>query len=513
MKKLFYVTAFFFFFCLAWSQAVNFDSNFGNNGIVPTPCTVEIMKTIIAPDGKLLSMGYHYKNNSSLTYDWALARYNMDGSPDNSFGINGLVLNADIYSGMGYAIAIQPDNKILVAGNKYYDHIEIAPDRWASVDKSFIARYDSNGDPDLTFGDNGIIIMDFNVRSSTFSSLALLENNQMILGGHVGSTTILLKLNPDGSVDNSFGNSGLVVFDDPDFMFLMYSFELLEDGNLLCYGGEYLGDDSYFLEPVTRVAILKLNTNGELVSSFGDNGKVLIDNEFSVGMHYCSKSIEMENHQILLGGYMQNSFLLKLHPDGSLDDSFGSQGIVTHSYPFVDMAVWENGQIFVAGSKEMNPYDWGYSVCRFNVTGTIDETFNTTGYFDYNPSAGKDYLHCIIIQPDGKLLLSGSSHTTGPADFTLVRLVTDDTPNQNEDIRIETDIKIYPNPFQEVINIKSSGETLSQLIIYDIVGNTVLSESCNTNEISISLNLPKGIYICTVVTSNGNRYSRKIVKQ
>ena len=108
-----------------------------------------------------------------------------------------------------------------------------------------------------------------------------------------------------------FGNSGLVTFDDPNFKFETYEFLILNDGNILCYGGEFLGYDTIFGESYGRIAIVKLDLNGELVTSFGNNGKVLINNEQTYGFNYIRKAIEMDNNQILFGGSTNKSIFLK----------------------------------------------------------------------------------------------------------------------------------------------------------------------------------------------------------
>lgn len=492
---------------LALAQTVQLDPNFGNNGIVVTPNTTEIVKTIFTTDSKILSLGYYYKNNSSLTYDWALTKYNFDGTLDNSFGTNGVVFNTDTVNGFPVTMVIQPDNKILVVGDKYYDHIEIAPDVWAGVYKSFIARYESNGIPDFTFGDNGLVVMDFNSISSGFSSLAVLANNQIVVGGSVGSTTILLKLNSDGSVDYSFGNSGLVAFEDPNFMFLISDFQLLKDENILCYGAEFLGYDPTFWEPYGRIAVLKLDTNGEFVSSFGNNGIVFIENEYEYGMPYCSKSVEIKNHQIILGG---DRILLKLNSDGSLDNTFGNQGIARHSYPFVDMDVEENGRIYIAGSKVINIYDYGYSVCRFNANGIFDGTFNNMGYFDINPSNNNDYVQCVTFQSDGKLLLSGSVRTNGSANFAIARLIVDDVETSITSINF-ADVKIFPNPVRNELHIESGEHKINRVEIVDLSGKAIYRFNNSRNQINVSA-LPQGVYFVKIETERG-AVTRKLIKE
>lgn len=494
--------------CIALSQSVELDQNFGNGGIVITPGTTEIVKTLFTQNDKILSVGYYYKDSLSSNYDWALARYNLDGSLDNSFGEGGLVFNADTCISMPYDMAIQSDNKIIVLASRHYGFIETSPGTWTGLYKSIIVRYNPNGDRDSTFGDNGHIIIDLD--SYSLYSIKLLENNQILIVGSIGDKSILLKLNADGSIDNSFGNSGLVTFDDPNFKFMTYEFLILNDGNILCYGGEFLGYDTIFGESYGRIAIVKLDLNGELVTSFGNNGKVLINNEQTYGFNFIRKAIEMDNNQILFGGSTNKSIFLKINRDGSLVENFGSNGIVEHSIPFSDMVVDTAGKIFLVRSKVIANYDYGYSICRFNSNGTIDSTFNNTGYFDLNISPGNDYVQCINIQSDGKLLLSGSSRTTLAANFTIVRIINPTIGIEN--ITIRDDFKFYPNPFHDELNIKSEEEVLSEIIIYDITGQTVFSKLYNSKETSLSLNIPKGTYICDIITLRGKRYTRKIIK-
>ena len=159
-------------------------------------------------------------------------------------------------------------------------------------------------------------------------------------------------------------------------------------------------------------------------------------------------------------------------------ENFGSNGIVEHSIPFSDMVVDTAGKIFLVRSKVIANYDYGYSICRFNSNGTIDSTFNNTGYFDLNISPGNDYVQCINIQSDGKLLLSGSSRTTLAANFTIVRIINPTIGIEN--ITIRDDFKFYPNPFHDELNIKSEEEVLSEIIIYDITGQTVFSKLYNS---------------------------------
>jgi len=498
---------------IAMAQTVQLDPEFGNNGIVTTFGTTEINKTLLTHDNKILSLGYYHKEGIGLNYDWVLAKYNLDGSLDNDFGVNGLVFNADEETGFPLTMVIQTDGKILVVGNKYFGHIEIAPDVWAGVYKSFLVRYEANGDIDTTFGDNGLIIMDFNSRSSAFSSIALLNNNQIIVGGSVGSTTIILKFNSDGTVDESFADSGILVFDDPEFFFLISDFLLLHDETLLCYGSDFLGYDPYFWEPLGQAVILKLDTDGKYIMSFGNDGKIILENESYYGLDNFSKAIESDNGQLLLAGHLEDPILLKLNADGSINTHFGDQGFVFHSYPFTDMVIRNDGKIYMGGNKNIASYDYGYSVCCFNADGSFDNSFNNSiGHFDLNISDKNDYLQCMNIQSDGKLLLSGSSKMNEAANFTLARLIVD-YPNNIEEIDANNNISVFPNPFCRYIRIQSSDEAIKQVIIYDLKGQIVHTQECAGNEVSIALNIPQGIYTCAAVLKNGKRAISLIIRE
>ena len=125
------------------------DSGFGNNGliIVGGNNLGEAVDVLMQPDGKIVAVG---SINFSNSKDFAVLRFNPDGSPDGSFGINGKVLTAvSDFSDVAMAGALQPDGKIVVAG---YSHNYVS----ASNFKAALVRYNSNGTLDTTFGTGGI---------------------------------------------------------------------------------------------------------------------------------------------------------------------------------------------------------------------------------------------------------------------------------------------------------------------------------------------------------------------
>ena len=164
-------------------------------------------------DGKILVSG---QSKNDISYDFALARYNADGSLDQTFGVNGkvtTVIHESIYSNgyrfsFAYSHTIQPDGKILAAGT-----VDIGGDKDFAV-----ARYNTDGSLDLTFGNGtGIAIFDINYGDDSASDILLLPDGRILISGTAFNSATQsnayawLQLNPDGSVgkDNNFiGTSG-----------------------------------------------------------------------------------------------------------------------------------------------------------------------------------------------------------------------------------------------------------------------------------------------------------------
>jgi uncharacterized delta-60 repeat protein len=191
------------------------DNTFGNNGIVilaignPTSLTCEALA--IQQDGKILVGG---RDNNFL-----LIRYNSDGTLDMPFGVNGVVTNT---AGSGKSIAVLSDGKILMAGGP----------------NSTLLRFNSNGSIDNTFGNNGIAI---NTPSLRTEVMTIQPDNKIVIAGWIGGpgvgTVAVTRYNTDGSIDNSFGNNGLVMTDINPGLDIPHTILLQPDGKILV-GGE-----------------------------------------------------------------------------------------------------------------------------------------------------------------------------------------------------------------------------------------------------------------------------------
>ena len=172
------------------------DTTFDTDGKVTTDLGGEDngLALVIQGDGKLLVVGSSGTNND----DFALARYNSDGSLDTTFDADGFAINNLGGNDYGYALAIQSNNKILVAGSSGTDFA--------------VARYNSNGSLDTTFDTDGFVI--HNLGSNDYGyALVIQSDDKLLVAGSSGSDFALARYTSDGNIDTTFGSNGKVITD------------------------------------------------------------------------------------------------------------------------------------------------------------------------------------------------------------------------------------------------------------------------------------------------------------
>jgi len=218
------------------------------------------------PDGKLVAAGTTYINYGT---DFALARYNSDGTLDSSFGNGGKVtLNFGPWD-QGTSVAVQQDGKIVIAGGANNVYTDFG-----------LARYNSDGTLDSSFGVSGIVITQFESPqfghvSATPYSMVLQQDGKIVLAGvgniDGGEGFALARYNSNGTLDPSFGTGGKVT---TEFGTLQQGFSwafanslaLQVDGKIVAAGSAYLGQSENF-------ALVRYNSDGTLDSSFGTSGQ------------------------------------------------------------------------------------------------------------------------------------------------------------------------------------------------------------------------------------------------
>ena len=217
------------------------DTSFDSDGIVTTPIGSNWdygESVAIQSNGKILLAGYSDSGSSNL--DFALARYNSDGSLDTGFDSDGIV-TTDFGSDwdQGYEVAIQDDGKILLAGSTGSPWRDFA-----------LARYNSDGSLDTGFDSDGKVTTDFGSSDETAYGITLQSDGKILVTGYSSldgtNDFALARYNPDGSVDTGFANDGKVVTDFEAKGDEARCVVIQTDGKIVVAGMRYKDMDSGF---------------------------------------------------------------------------------------------------------------------------------------------------------------------------------------------------------------------------------------------------------------------------
>lgn len=338
------------------------DSTFGQGGLVKTSFggTYDSAYAVaIQADGKVVVAGAGAGGS-------ALARYNSDGSLDTSFGTGGKVTTLIGSGCYPHSIAIQSDGKIVAAGGaSYSDHLNFA-----------VCRYNPDGSLDAGFGNGGAVITQMGNNTNVVNSVAIQPDGKIVAGGWVANNGLeyfaLARYNPDGSLDPGFGSGGKVITRVTNTQNEEYadSIAIQTDGKIVA-GGISNAD----------FALVRYNPDGTLDSGFGNGGKVITD----LGYYERINSIAVQSDgKIMIAGssHISNTgyyvvALVRHLPDGTLDNTFGSEGIVTTTAGRgSSVAIQSNGKVVVAGYASGHP---DFALFRYNSNGSVDYTYGQGG--------------------------------------------------------------------------------------------------------------------------------------
>jgi uncharacterized delta-60 repeat protein len=329
-----------------------------------------------------------------------------------------------------FAVAVDSTGRLVVAGS--------ATNTTTGVDFA-LARYDSDGNLDTTFGTNGKITTAVSAGNDTDQAFAVaIDSNGKIVtagvanGGATGNDFALVRYNSDGTLDSTFGAGGKVITpisagngDDRAFALAIQS-----DGKIVAAGAStntVTGSD---------FALVRYNgTDGSLDSTYGIGGKVTTD--FAGGADQAlAVAIQASGKVIAVGrafnGATGNDFALaRYNTFGVLDPTFGTGGKVTTDFAGGDdrafaIALQTHGRFAVAGVAANGATGNDFAVARYFYDGTLDSAFSTGGKTTTDFSGGDDQALAAAFQSDGKILAAGRAFNSGTnSDFALARYLGD----------------------------------------------------------------------------------------
>lgn len=394
------------------------DYSFNGRGKVETVIggSLDYGNFVVAqPDGKALVAGYCF---NGVDNDFAIARYNADGSLDTSFGGTGKIVTA-IGSGNDEAlsIALQNDGRIVVAGHTM-----------TGANRDFaVVRYLANGGLDPAFNSTGKVTLPIGSAEDLCNSVVVQPDGRIILGGFAfvagNADFALVRLNTNGTLDTTFNATGIVTVPVSGSHDVIRTVALQPDGKIVVSGYATPGAQDF--------AVARFLSTGALDTTFNTTGKVMTS--FGPGNDVGQNVVVLPDGGILVGGYASiggnNDLALARYTSaGVLDAAFGSGGLVTTAvgggHDVGSMAVQADGRIVMAGFG-WNGSNFDLVVARHLPNGGLDTSFRGTGKAMFPVGDGDDLMQSLAFQPDGKILIAGGPQIGGVHRFGLVRLLND----------------------------------------------------------------------------------------
>lgn len=404
------------------------DPTFGNGGKVVTSITPGQDKSYgvaIQTDGKIIVAGH---STSTVTgKDFAVVRYNTNGSLDNTFGNNGVV-TSDLQTGsddVAYSIALQTDGKIVLAG--YSDN--------GSNKDAALVRYNNDGTLDNTFGNNGIVLTDF--ENSQQDEIKVVKIHQLtgniIVGGasEISSSIgkpVLARYLSDGNLDVSFNSTGIkflwIATNDNTRIFSVEDIVVESNGKISCVGWRKQITTSISIEYWAA----RILSNGNMDNTFSADGVLQYSDGSGASSGY--GLVLNSNQEIILCGSRQYfgdySFrTLKINQNGTISNpSVFYTGYVSGINKAYKIAADNNGQYVFVGTTGSNLNN-SFTVGRINSSLAKDNTFGTGGFTSTTFGNAINECYNLLIQPDNKIVAIGYSG----GDFAVARYLGDAVPD------------------------------------------------------------------------------------
>ncbi|MFZ0546319.1 MAG: delta-60 repeat domain-containing protein [Candidatus Promineifilaceae bacterium] len=352
---------------------------------------------------------------------------NIDGQLDPNFGSGGIVTtDFGTNSDTGNAVAVQPDGKIILAGSLFN----------GSNGDIGLARYLNDGTLDTTFGNNGKIITDLNGRHDQANAIALQPDGRIIVAGASylqpsnDQDFVVLRYYPNGALDPTFSGNGWVFTDMGTNFDSIFDMVIQPDGKIVVAGVAELNGQGDF-------AVARYLPDGTLDTSFDSDGKVTTDLGSTFDWAF-GVALQNDGKIVAAGEYFNGSdfdfALIRYEADGSLDTTFDGDGIVITDINQVqnevrDVLIQENGKIVVSGFSHITAQNDGiFTLAQYNQDGSLDAAFGSGG-IALSPIGGADVSNGLARQPDGKILMVGDTWNGTDIDVAITRFLPNGDPD------------------------------------------------------------------------------------
>ena len=348
----------------------------------------------LQPDGKIIAVG---DMNTGTGYAFAVLRLTPQGDPDPTFGNGtGRVVTSFVTASENdeaFSVVVQGDGKIVVGGESL-----VTTSSGNAQDDFALARYNTDGSLDTTFGTAGMVTTSFGTENAAVHALAINSSGQIIAAGSNGTNQAVARYNSNGSLDAAFGTGGRVTTSFGTGVtstatgFVLQGTAIVVAGNSSAHNGD--------------VALARYTAAGALDSSFGTSGLV----ETDLGGQESANSVVVQGSDLLVAGAKDGAMLVARYTaNGSIDTTFGSNGYVKTAYTggtaaASGVALVPAGGFAVAGTVGGSQI----GVAEYQPSGGLNSSFGTNGTATDAFLQPADNPGGIVqVQGDGKIITMG----------------------------------------------------------------------------------------------------------
>jgi uncharacterized delta-60 repeat protein len=400
-------------------SAGTIDTSFGTNGLLTQDFGFgdDFGNAItVQSDGKILVAG---TVRGSASNDFGVARFNANGTLDTTFGTGGRVVT-DFGSGStsvddARSIVVDSAGRIYVVG---------FANRGSGNDFA-IARYNSNGSLDSTYGTSGKVVTNFSTNDQAMTA-ALQSDGKLVVGGMAVGDFALARYNTNGSIDTTFGVSGFAHAGIGTANDTITCMAIRADGKIVTGGYAQFTSEFDFAAAV-------FNSNGTLDTSFNGTGKV----STNLGAIDQGNAMVLlpDNRFVLAGNSDGNVAMVRYNTNGTRDSSFGSGGIATVDLGSTTdtanaiMRLSDGSMVLAGGVGSGSSRD--FALLRVTSTGSLDALFGTGGMTRSSFATNSDEAFAMTTGADGNILVAGRTTATGLTssyNFGLARYIMNDAP-------------------------------------------------------------------------------------
>lgn len=412
----------------ALARAGDPDPSFGVNGRVVAdvvPATNALATSVaIDTQGRIVVGGYLPRPMWSLP---VVARFNPDGSLDQSFG-NGGVVRPDWGVGPVEGIAIDAAGRIVLGGSRELIEPLPGPSTVTGYDIA-VARLLDNGEPDRSFADDGLLALDGGGKISDFGSDLTLDARGRILlsgttnSGSYGRQIAAVRVTESGLPDPSFGGDGIVSVEggEGEAIAIDAQGRIAVAGSAATIGQR-------------RFAVVRVDASGNLDTSFGANGWALLDfGVGSAGEVAADVVIDALGRLVLVGrsgfGRAGPALAGRLLPDGAPDPSFDGDGKLSLALPgpaeAAGVAIDPGGRILAVGTLSTGDAEEAF-LARLDSDGRLDSSFGAAGVVRESFSARLARAAAVTVDSAGRYLIAGGATGGGVKGLALARFLSSD---------------------------------------------------------------------------------------